>query len=69
MVAVEFGSPDGGLTAKPGTASQVTKAAGRRNMLLLSAGMQFHLLQEIVSVCLTRSNVSQTKAANADLEK
>lgn len=38
MVAVEFGSPDGGLTAKPGTASQVTKAAGRRNMLLLSAG-------------------------------
>ena len=39
MVAVGFGSPDGGLTAKTGVASQVTKAAGRRNMLLLSAGM------------------------------
>ena len=38
MVAAEFGSPDGGLVAQAGTASAVTKAAGRRNMLLLSAG-------------------------------
>jgi len=38
MVAVEFGGADGGLTAKTGVASAVTKAAGRRNMLLLSAG-------------------------------
>lgn len=38
MVAVEFGGADGGLIAEPGTASAVTKAAGRRNMLLLSAG-------------------------------
>ena len=46
MVAVEFGAPDGGLTAKAGTASQVTKAAGRRNMLLLSAGAQSQSLQK-----------------------
>ena len=38
MVAVELGGLDGGLTAKAGTASAVTKAAGNRNMLLLSAG-------------------------------
>lgn len=38
MVAAEFGGTDGSLVAKPGTASLVTKAAGRRNMLLLSAG-------------------------------
>lgn len=38
MVAVEFGGLDGSLTAQPGIASTVTKAAGKRNMLLLSAG-------------------------------
>lgn len=38
MVAAEFGGVDGSLVADPGTASQVTKAAGKRNMLLLSAG-------------------------------
>jgi 4-aminobutyrate aminotransferase len=38
MVAAEFGAPEGGLVAKAGTAAAVTKAAGRRNMLLLSAG-------------------------------
>ena len=43
MVAAEFGSPEGGLTAKPGTASAVTKACVSRNMLLLSAG-QFSTL-------------------------
>ena len=38
MVAMEFGGKDGGLAAEPGTASAVTKAAGKRNMLLLTAG-------------------------------
>jgi 4-aminobutyrate aminotransferase len=38
MVAAEFGAADGGLVAKPGVAAAVTKAAGKRNMLLLSAG-------------------------------
>ena len=38
MVAAEFGGADGGLTAKPGTAAAITKAAVARNMLLLSAG-------------------------------
>jgi 4-aminobutyrate aminotransferase-like enzyme len=44
MVAVEFGGEDGGLLAKTGVASAVTKAAGRRNMLLLSAGTLISLL-------------------------
>ena len=41
MVAVEFGGLDGGLSAKAGTASAITKAAGNRNMLLLSAGKPY----------------------------
>lgn len=42
MVAVEFGEQrgvDGSYTAKPGCAAAVTKAAQRRNMILLTAGM------------------------------
>ena len=39
MVAVEFGGTDGSLSAKYGTAAAITKAAVKRNMLLLSAGM------------------------------
>ena len=42
MIAVEFGGPDGSLVAKAGTASAITKAAAKRNMLLLSAGMHHH---------------------------
>ena len=38
MVAVEFGGSHGSLSAKYGTAAAITKAAGQRNMLLLSAG-------------------------------
>ena len=38
MVALEFGGADGSLVAKSGVAAAVTKAAGKRNMLLLSAG-------------------------------
>ena len=38
MCAVEFGGHDGSLTASPGVAAAVTKAAGKRNMLLLTAG-------------------------------
>lgn len=52
MVAAEFGAPEGGLVAKAGTAAAVTKAAGRRNMLLLSAGtglMRFAL--KIPNMC------------------
>ena len=39
MCAVEFGGQDGGLSASPGIAAAITKAAGRRNMLLLVAGV------------------------------
>ena len=38
MCAVEFGGHDGSMTASPGVAAAVTKAAGKRNMLLLTAG-------------------------------
>ena len=41
MVAVEFGeqrSVDGSYTAKAGCAAAVTKAAQKRNMILLTAG-------------------------------
>ncbi|KAK9839019.1 hypothetical protein WJX74_007933 [Apatococcus lobatus] len=38
MVAIEFGGTDGSLSAKYGTAAAITKAAVKRNMLLLSAG-------------------------------
>ncbi|KAK9833580.1 hypothetical protein WJX81_008310 [Elliptochloris bilobata] len=38
MVAAEFGAPDGGLKAPYGLAAKVTKACGKRNMILLSAG-------------------------------
>ena len=38
MVAAEFGAPDGGLQAPYGIAAKLTKACGKRNMILLSAG-------------------------------
>ena len=38
MCAVEFGGHDGGMAASPGVAAAITKAAGKRNMLLLTAG-------------------------------
>ena len=38
MCAVEFGGHDGSMTASPGVAAALTKAAGKRNMLLLTAG-------------------------------
>ena len=38
MVAAEFGGRDGGMTPKYGVASEVTKAAMRHDMLLLTAG-------------------------------
>ena len=44
MVAVEFGEQrgvDGSYTAKAGCAGAVTKAAQKRNMILLTAGMWF----------------------------
>lgn len=40
MVAAEFGAPDGGLTAPYGVAAKLTKACGKRNMILLSAGAE-----------------------------
>ena len=40
MVAAEFGGKDGGTTPKYGVASEVTKAAMRHDMLLLTAGEQ-----------------------------
>lgn len=44
MVAVEFGEQrgvDGSFSAKAGCATAVTKAAQRRNMILLTAGKTF----------------------------
>ena len=38
MVAAEFGEPGGGLKAPAGLAAKITKACGKRNMILLSAG-------------------------------
>ncbi|KAK9814300.1 hypothetical protein WJX72_003610 [[Myrmecia] bisecta] len=38
MVAAEFGGKDGSLSAEYGVASAVTKACGKRNMILLTAG-------------------------------
>lgn len=51
MVAVEFGEQrgvDGSYTAKAGCATAVTKAAQKRNMILLTAGMtqRQHVLGE-----------------------
>ena len=40
MVAAEFGGKDAGMTPKYGVASEVTKAAMRHDMLLLTAGEQ-----------------------------
>lgn len=44
MCAVEFGGRNGGMSAEPGVAAAVTKAAGRRNMLLLTAGARMDSL-------------------------
>ena len=44
MCAVEFGGHDGGLSASPGIAAAITKAAGKRNMLLLVAGAGLGML-------------------------
>ena len=44
MVAIEFGEQrgvDGSYTAKAGCAAAVTKAAQKRNMILLTAGKTF----------------------------
>ncbi|GAB4817550.1 hypothetical protein N2152v2_004596 [Parachlorella kessleri] len=38
MVAAEFGGNDGGLTPEAGVAAAVTKACGKRGMLLLTSG-------------------------------
>ena len=50
MCAVEFGGHDGGLTASPGIAAALTKAAGKRNMLLLVAGVGLDMLKRAVCV-------------------
>ena len=47
MVAAEFGAPDGGLKAPYGVAAKVTKACGRRNMILLSAGAAGNLRRNL----------------------
>ena len=46
MVAAEFGAPDGGLQAPYGIAAKLTKACGKRNMILLSAGANGAYLKE-----------------------
>lgn len=50
MVAAEFGGKDGGMTPKYGVASELTKAAMRHDMLLLTAGEQDGLC-EALFVC------------------
>ena len=49
MVAAEFGGKDGGMTPKYGVASEVTKAAMRHDMLLLTAGEQDGLREALLS--------------------
>ena len=49
MCAVEFGGHDGSMSASPGVAAAVTKAAGKRNMLLLTAGTLLSYLLRILS--------------------
>jgi hypothetical protein len=44
MVAAEFGGKDGGLVPEAGVAAAVTKACGRRDMLLLTSGVAVWLL-------------------------
>jgi 4-aminobutyrate aminotransferase-like enzyme len=57
MVAVEFGeqrSVDGSYTAKAGCAAAVTKAAQKRNMILLTAGqlsLPLLVLSDVFAVC------------------
>ena len=48
MCAVEFGGPDGGMVAPAGIAAATTKAAGKRNMLLLTAGARMPPLAHAV---------------------
>lgn len=60
MCAVEFGGRDGSMTAEPGVASAITKAASKRNMLLLTAGPPFALSWATLPLCtiaLCRKNV------------
>ena len=60
MVAAEFGEPGGGLKAPAGLAAKITKACGKRNMILLSAGARLvHpvrlLTRKVVCVSMTSS--------------
>ena len=59
MVAAELGGKDGGLAAEYGVASRVTKAAGARGMLLLTAGARENVR------FLPPLNVSETEVAEA----
>ena len=52
MVAAEFGEPGGGSKAPAGLAAKITKACGKRNMILLSAGAPCALINEKKCVCL-----------------
>ena len=47
MVAAEFGGKDGSMTPKYGVASELTKAAMRHDMLLLTAGEQTGLCEAL----------------------
>ncbi len=42
ICAAELGSRGGAASAEPGIAAAVTKAAGRRNLLLCTAGETMH---------------------------
>ena len=61
MCAVEFGGLDGGMSAPYGVAAAITKAAGKRNMLLLTAGAAFSL-----SVGLATTQLPSALLASSD---
>ena len=68
MCAVEFGGHDGGLSASPGIAAAITKAAGKRNMLLLVAGVALNALTSAAHVaqaqCLKASPATAQTAVS-----
>ena len=74
MVAVEFGEQrgvDGSYTAKPGCATAVTKAAQRRNMILLTAGKtecSLHALVTSQGIFLEQLRAHQIDEALEKLE-
>ena len=69
MCAVEFGGHDGGLSASPGIAAAITKAAGKRNMLLLVAGVGLNMLKCAACATFKPSIINAFSHAGSSLSK